>query len=296
MRAARCSSISSSGPTRARNSRSASPPGPRNSKGSSMSAAALPAVPLADSAQLARALSRGERARRTRALALTLPLLLFLLFTLLVPIGALLLRAVQNPEVVQALPRTTDALEGWDGQAPPAAAAYAALAQDLSSLRDGADAGALARRLNTEVAGARSLVMGTFRAMPLPADLSAEKAREKILAIDARWSQTKYWQAIANNGSRWTPNYLLASVDLRRGADGAVERMPEDQRVFGRILLRTFEISAAVTLLCLLLAYPLAWWLSTLPARRANLLMILVLVPFWTSILVRVAAWVVLLQ
>jgi putative spermidine/putrescine transport system permease protein len=66
--------------------------------------------------------------------------------------------------------------------------------------------------------------------------------------------------------------------------------------VFGRILLRTFEISAVVTVLCLLLGYPLAWWLSTLPARRANLLMILVLVPFWTSILVRVAAWVVLLQ
>jgi putative spermidine/putrescine transport system permease protein len=72
--------------------------------------------------------------------------------------------------------------------------------------------------------------------------------------------------------------------------------MPEDQQVFGRILLRTFEISAVVTVLCVLLGYPLAWWLSTLPARRANLLMILVLVPFWTSILVRVAAWVVLLQ
>src|SRR5438045_6650125 len=72
--------------------------------------------------------------------------------------------------------------------------------------------------------------------------------------------------------------------------------MPPDQRVFVRILVRTFEISAIVTLWCLLLGYPLAWWLSTLPARRANMLMILVLVPFWTSILVRVAAWIVLLQ
>ncbi len=60
--------------------------------------------------------------------------------------------------------------------------------------------------------------------------------------------------------------------------------------------MRTFEISAIVTLCCLLLAYPLAYWLSTLPARKANVLMILVLVPFWTSILVRVAAWIVLLQ
>ena len=72
--------------------------------------------------------------------------------------------------------------------------------------------------------------------------------------------------------------------------------MPAEQAVFGKILLRTFNISAVVTVLCLLLAYPLAYWLSTLDARRANLLMILVLVPFWTSILVRVAAWIVLLQ
>ena len=72
--------------------------------------------------------------------------------------------------------------------------------------------------------------------------------------------------------------------------------MPEEQRAFGGILLRTFHISLVVTLVCLLLGYPLAWWLASLPARPANVLMILVLAPFWTSILVRVAAWIVLLQ
>ena len=66
---------------------------------------------------------------------------------------------------------------------------------------------------------------------------------------------------------RWTPDYLLASVDLQRDAQGHVERMPEEQRAFGGILLRTFHISLVVTLICLLLAYPLAWWLATLPAR-----------------------------
>jgi putative spermidine/putrescine transport system permease protein len=117
-----------------------------------------------------------------------------------------------------------------------------------------------------------------------------------LLAVDERWAETRYWQAIAKNGSRWTADYLLASVDWKRDAAGHLERMPEDQRVFGRILARTFGISAVVTLWCLLLGYPLAYWLSILPARRANVLMILVLVPFWTSILVRVAAWIVLLQ
>src|SRR5688572_26690630 len=106
---------------------------------------------------LARALAGRERSARARALALALPLLLFLVFTLLVPIAALLLRAVQNPEVAQALPRTTAALDGWDRQGTPPAAAYAALASDLSNLGDRSQAGTLSRRLNNEEAGARSL-------------------------------------------------------------------------------------------------------------------------------------------
>jgi len=243
---------------------------------------------------LRRALARAEARRKWRAFALTVPLLVFLLLTLLVPIAALLQRAVENPEVANALPRTVRALDGWSRKEAPAPAAYAAIVADLGQLPDSSDAGALARRLNTEIAGARSLVMGTFRALPIAG--TPEEIKARMLEIDPRWGEAPFWQAIAKNGSRWTPDYLLASVDLRRDVAGEVERMPADQRAFAGILLRTFEISAVVTVFCLLLAYPLAWWLSTLPARKANVLMILVLVPFWTSILVRVAAWIVLLQ
>jgi len=240
------------------------------------------------------ALSRAESRRKWRAFSLTLPLLVFLLLTLLVPIAALLMRAVENPEVAKALPTTVEALAGWDRTSQPQAAAYAALVKDLSQLPDTADAGALARRLNSEVPGARSLIMGAYKALPIEGD--ADAVRQQLLDKDARWAEPEFWQAIAKNGSRWTPDYLLASVDLKRDANGHIERMPEDQRVYGGILVRTFQISFVVTLLCLLLAYPLAYWLSTLPERKANVLMILVLVPFWTSILVRVAAWIVLLQ
>jgi putative spermidine/putrescine transport system permease protein len=256
-------------------------------------AAALPGA--FDAGDLQRQLARADRARKLRAFALTLPLLVFLLATFLVPIAALLKRAVENPEVANALPRTVVALQGWKREGVPTPEAFAAITADLGALPDSADAGALARRLNSEVPGARSLVMGTYRALPLAPGSPAE-TQARLLAVDERWGESKYWQAIAKNGSRWTPDYLLASVDLRRDAQGAVERMEPDQRAFGRILLRTFEISAIVTLWCLLLGYPLAYWLSTLSARQANVLMILVLVPFWTSILVRVAAWIVLLQ
>ena len=243
---------------------------------------------------LRQALARAESRRKWRAFALTLPLLVFLLLTLLVPIAALLQRAVENPEVANALPATMRALDGWDRKDAPGAPAYAALVQDLARLPDSSDAGALARRLNTEVPGARSLIMGAYRALPMEG--TPEAIRAQLLDKDPRWAEAPLWQAIAKNGARWTPDYLLASVDLQRDALGHVERMPEEQRAFGGILLRTFHISLVVTLVCLLLGYPLAWWLATLPARPANVLMILVLVPFWTSILVRVAAWIVLLQ
>ncbi len=262
-----------------------------------MTALAAPASPgIPDPRALRRSLSRGERSRRLRAFMLTLPLLAFLLLTFLVPIAALLQRAVENPEVATALPRTVVALQKWNRAGVPPPEAFAAVATDLGALPDSADAGALARRLNSEVAGARSLVMSTYRALPIEGAADAAAIKAKLIAVDERWTEVKYWQAIAKNGSRWTGDYLLASLDLRRDAHGVIERMPPDQRVFGSILARTFGISAIVTLWCLVLGYPLAYWLTTLPARRANVLMILVLVPFWTSILVRVAAWIVLLQ
>ncbi len=72
-------------------------------------------------------------------------------------------------------------------------------------------------------------------------------------------------------------------------------------RIFNSALYRrtyvvTFQISIAVTVICVLLGYPLCYWLSRLPSRIAALLMVFVLVPFWTSVLVRTYAWLVLLQ
>ena len=245
---------------------------------------------------LARQLRRAERRKRAFAISLALPLLIFLLAVFLVPIGALLVRAVENPEVARVLGNTVEVLDTWDRKSPPPDAAYAAIAKDLSSIEELAYAGALARRLNSEISGARSLIMSTYRAMPLESGLTAAQVREQLLAMDERWAELGYWQAIAKNGSRWTPDYLLASVDLRRDIEGHIVKVDAGSAAFSQILLRTFEMSAIVTVFALLLGYPLAYWLSTLSARKANMLMILVLVPFWTSVLVRSASWIVLLQ
>lgn len=245
---------------------------------------------------LASQLQRAERRKKVFAISLTLPLLLFLLATFIIPIGALLTRAVENPEVASTLGRTALALSQWDRTSAPPDAAYPALIEDLSAIKEQSDAGALARRLNSDISGARSLIMSTYRALPFEKNLTPLQTRERLITLDARWGELGYWQAIAKNGSRWTPDYLLASLDLQRDVQGNITKVDADSAAFGKILVRTFQISAIVTLCCLILGYPLAYWLSTLSARQANMLMILVLVPFWTSILVRVAAWIVLLQ
>jgi putative spermidine/putrescine transport system permease protein len=120
-------------------------------------------------------------------------------------------------------------------------------------------------------------------------------AREAIIALNAQWGQPEVWRVIAQNGSVYSPYYLLASLDLRQNVFGDIERPPRIGHLPHHLRPHLW-MSAVVTLITLLLAYPLAYWLSTMPERRANLLMILVLIPFWTSILVRVAAWIVLLQ
>jgi len=63
-----------------------------------------------------------------------------------------------------------------------------------------------------------------------------------------------------------------------------------------QIFLTTFKISLLVTALCVLFGYPLAYCLSQLPQRWAGLLLLGVMIPLWTSLLVRTYAWLVLLQ
>ncbi len=238
-------------------------------------------------------LRRAERARKMRYLALIAPLALFVLVLFVWPLGALLQQSVANPEVSEAFPRTVAALAEWDGDQPPADAAYDALAADLTDVRGTRTLAVAAKRLNMERTGLRSLLMRSARAMP-PA--AGQTPREALLSADAHWGKPDVWRLIAHNSARWTPYYLLTSVDLTFNDDGSIVNVPEEKAVFRTILARTLWMSVIVTVCCLLLGYPLAYLAAILPQGKANLILILVLLPFWTSLLVRMAAWIVLLQ
>ena len=242
---------------------------------------------------LAAQLARAERARKTKAALLTAPLLLFLLLTFLGPIAALLARSFVDTELAAALPRVSEQIRRWDGQAIPDEATFAALIDDVRAARAAGTLAPAATRLNYDVSGFRSLLFATGRQLPEALDAPA---RDTLVAIDPKWGEAETWGAIARAAGPTTSLFLLAAVDLKRTAEGAVIGAPREEAIFVQVLGRTFAIASAVTVLCLLLGYPLAYVLATLPARTANVLMVLVLLPFWTSLLVRTSAWIVLLQ
>ncbi|MDF1873029.1 ABC transporter permease [Vannielia sp.] len=119
--------------------------------------------------------------------------------------------------------------------------------------------------------------------------------KEAFIEVDDGWESVEIWGTIKAYSPRYTPGYFLNAVDMQLTPEG-IERQDEGQRIYGLLFKRTLFMSLAITISCILLAYPVAWILANLPMRTANLLMILVLLPFWTSLLVRTSAWKVLLQ
>ncbi len=113
--------------------------------------------------------------------------------------------------------------------------------------------------------------------------------------IDEDWADTQIWGTIEAFSDPYTAGYFLTAADLRLTANG-IEAQPEGEQIYLMLFQRTLFMSLAIMFSCIALGYPIAFLLSNLPMRTSNLLLILVLLPFWTSLLVRTSAWKVLLQ
>jgi putative spermidine/putrescine transport system permease protein len=244
----------------------------------------------ADGRPLKAALLAAQARAKRRAFWLVAPLLLFVLLTFVAPIGQMLVRSVQNDGFSANMPR----LSAWFAANPgaPDDAAWEALALDLQAASEAKTAGIIGTRVNYELSGTRSLFTSTAR----KAKDFAPPYRDAVLAADAKWDNPALWGVKRQVSQEYSGNFFLAAVDLARDADGNVIRVAEDRRVYVNLFVKTFVLAGVITLTCLILAYPVAHLLATLPMRRANLLMILVLLPFWTSLLVRTTSWMVLLQ
>lgn len=254
-----------------------------------MTTAAMTRVP----ADLPRLTRRMERPLRWSAFALAAPALLFLLMTFVIPIGVLLGKAVDNPEPGAVLPRTMAALQGWDGGSLPEEEVFAAFAEDLKLAQAERSAAMLGKRLNYEIPGMRSRMIQAAR---LVSGMDGGPYREALIATDPVWGEVATWAVLARNAAPLTAHYLLTAVDLRLDANGAIGRVPAEEAIFLQILGRTLWIAALVTVATVVLGYPVAYVITIAPQGISRLMLLVVLLPLWTSLLVRTTAWVVLLQ
>ena len=222
--------------------------------------------------------------------ALVAPAVLLVMLALVLPLLVSFATAIRDPELRAALPRTADLLREWDGTGVPDEPLFAALAAELRAAEDAQALGALSRRLNFERSGMRGLLLRAARA-----ELAAPFSMA-MPALDPRWGSPETWTLLRRAALGVTPLYLLRAVDLDIAPDGSVVAQSAEQAIFGRLFLRTLLIGLQVTLLALLVAYPAAYTIARLSPGWARLATVLVLVPFWVSILVRTTAWFILLQ
>ena len=246
-----------------------------------------------DGIPLEESLKKAEKKNKIKAFLLVCPLLLFLIITYVFPIGDMLFRSVDDRMVTNMLPKTYKAMENWDGKELPDEKVFAAFFQDYNLLVQEKTFGKLATQLNYEKNGFKSILKKLQRKMKKFED---GNYKEQIMDVHKRWANVEYWRAIKRRAPAISYSKYLKGMDLIENEDGNITQVPEDRRVHRVLWLRTVEVAFFVTLFCFLMAYPIAHLLATLPMKYSNLLMICVLLPFWTSLLVRTASWMILLQ
>ncbi|MBD9450385.1 MULTISPECIES: ABC transporter permease [unclassified Rhizobium] len=229
--------------------------------------------------------------KQAASLLLVAPLALFLVFFFVAPLATMMKSAVSDPVASRALPTVASALKGWDRASAPPADAQKAFAADIRGIKDDELFGDLVRRLNSAKSGFRTLMSKTKSAVSSDPNIS------DLTTIDNRWSDPAFWIAIQDAASSpITDRNLLAAVDLTRDVNGSITSAPAGTSANRDTLIRTLTTAATVTICCILLGMPFAMVASSVTGWTRQLLLGAVLLPLWTSLLVRTASWFILLQ
>jgi putative spermidine/putrescine transport system permease protein len=255
--------------------------------------AATPEGPIltADGTPLKESLQKSLRRSKLRAMGLVAGPLLFLLILFIIPIGNMLTRSVDDSLVNRVFPTTFEAFAAWDKTSEPPEALYAAFVADVLAA-ERRNVGKVSTRMNYSKPGWKSLVKRTARKIKK----LSPPYKEALIKIDKRWADASFWLSMGIMKDKRTLGYFLNAVDKTYDFDKNIIDVDEDRKVYNLLWYRTLLVSLMVTIACLILSYPVAYLLATLPMRISNLLMICVLMPFWTSLLVRIVAWMIMLQ
>jgi len=246
----------------------------------------------ADGIPLKVSLQKSLRRSKMRAIALVAPPLLFLLILFIIPIGNMLTRSIDDALINRVLPTTLEAFEAWDKTSEPPEILYESFYNDVLAAEK-IQVGKVSTRMNYAKPGWKSLVKRTARKLKT---IKQGPYKEAFIKIDKRWADKAFWLSLGIMKDERTMVYFLNSVDKTFDFDKNIIDVDENRKVYNLLWRRTLLVSFIVTIACLLLAYPVAYLLATLPMRISNLLMICVLMPFWTSLLVRIVAWMIMLQ
>ncbi|MDG3579679.1 ABC transporter permease [Rhizobium sp. YJ-22] len=229
--------------------------------------------------------------KRITSFALIAPLALFLAFFFVAPLVTMMKTAVSDPVASIALPTVSAALDGWDREGAPPVEAQQALANDIRNVSNDELFGDLVRRLNSAKSGFRTLMTKTRNAVIEDPNLS------DLVSVDRRWSDPGFWVAVQDAaGASLTDRNLLAAVDLQRDANGDIIDAPEGTSANRTTLFRTMIMAGIVTLCCIAVGLPFAMVAASTTGWKRQLLLGAVLLPLWTSLLVRTAAWYIILQ
>ena len=246
-----------------------------------------------DGVPLSESLKKAERKNKIKAFLLVAPLLLFLLITYITPIGEMFTRSIDDKMITKMLPKTYKSMESWDGQELPPEEVYASFLSDYKVLVKNKTQGKLGQRLNKEKNGFNSILKKLKRKMK---KFEEGNYKEQIISVHKRFGDVEYWRAVKRTAPPYTIGKYLKAVDMYKDQNGDIIQVEEKRRVYKKLWIRTVEVAFFVTIFCFFMGYPIAHLLATIPVKYSNLLMICVLLPFWTSLLVRTASWMILLQ
>ena len=237
-------------------------------------------------------LKKVERINKIRAFLLVLPLLAFILITFLIPIGDMLTRSVDDRHINTVFPKTFEVYKKWDRKDLPSEELYATMFFEVKN-SEGYAIGKASTRMNYSKSGWKSLLKKSKRKFK---KIEEGPYKEQMIAMDKKWADIEYWKALGQMVDPTTMGYYLNAVDLKYDSNKDIIQQKENRRIYNKTWIKTFKVSLLVTFFCLILGYPISYLLATLPLKYSNLLMICVLLPFWTSLLVRTVAWMVMLQ
>jgi putative spermidine/putrescine transport system permease protein len=237
-------------------------------------------------------LKKVERINKIRAFLLVLPLLAFILITFLIPIGDMLTRSIDDRHINTVFPKTFEVYKKWDRKDLPSEELYATMFFEVKN-SEGYAIGKASTRMNYSKSGWKSLLKKSKRKFK---KIEEGPYKEQMIAMDKKWADIEYWKALGQMVDPTTMGYYLNAVDLKYDSNKDIIQQKENRRIYNKTWIKTFKVSLLVTFFCLILGYPISYLLATLPLKYSNLLMICVLLPFWTSLLVRTVAWMVMLQ